>query len=107
MYIISRVFKFEKGKYTTIIEKFKHKGPLIHARGFIKRDVLLDEHQKDYDVLRIMIYWEDQKAYYAWEGSPDHIAMHKAQKEQPKVIDGLIEMYKESYTLVESHHYGS
>jgi len=105
VYIISRILKFEKGKYTTTIEKLKHKSPLLSAQGFVKRDILLDDTHKDFDILRIMVYFTDIKAFYKWEGSPEHIQMHRQAHTHKEPVQGLIERSKESYNLLESTPY--
>lgn len=106
MYVISRVFSFEKGYHDKIVEKFNQPPVMLHFPGFIRRDVLLDQKDPTKDIVRMFIYWENKEAFYKFEGSPLHIAMHKdknnAHNQKP---EGLIDMHREAYEVIASDTY--
>ena len=106
MYVISRVFFFEKGHRDKMVEKYSQPPVMINSKGFIKRDVLLDQKDPEKDILRVLIYWESKEAFYRFEGSPLHIAMHK-DKNNPhhQKPEGLIDMHREAYEVVASDSY--
>ena len=98
MYVISRMIKIEKGYDQTIVERFNKPSPIFKFKGFIKREILLDKKNKAYDVLNISTYFEDKKAFYRWEGSPEHIQLHKDRKHIPN-------QKPEGVISVEAHYY--
>ena len=103
MYVISRVLTFKKG-YRDDIETMFNQEPLMKKhQGFIRRDVLLNDRDPEVDVIRVLIYWENKEAYYRFEGSPEHIAMHQ-QKDHPhhQKPEGLIDSKRESFILIHS-----
>ena len=101
MFVMSRIMKFEKGHLEAVLENMKKKALLESFKGFVRREILVDQKHEEYDLIRMMIYWENKKAFYAWEGSPEHINLHKQGKDRPKPA-GLIEVSKEQYEVVYS-----
>jgi len=77
MYVISRLIKIEKGSTEQLLKKFNRQSPVFNFKGFVKREVLFNKKNEDFDVVNISTYFEDKTAFYRWEGSPEHIAMHK------------------------------
>ena len=106
LYIVSRIFSFHKGIDHTAVEQFNHPSMMKHFPGFIRRDVLLNTKNPDIDEVRILVYWESKQAYYRFEGSPEHIQMHK-DKSHPhhQKPEGLIGMRKEEFSLIQSEVY--
>lgn len=97
MYIVVRVMKVVKGFDEEIINNFKRPAIIENSPGFIKRELMYDKKDNEFDLFRTYIYFENRKAYYVWQGSPEHIAMHKDKRAKPEY---LIEMKKETYDLV-------
>jgi len=64
MYVISRVLKFEKNKSDQFIERFSKISPMTKSKGFLNRQILINKKNSEFDVVRVMIYWEDKKAFY-------------------------------------------
>lgn len=77
MYVISRMIKVEKSYTEALIERFNKPSPIFKFKGFLKREILIDKKNKAFNVINISTYFEDKKAFYRWEGSPEHIALHK------------------------------
>ncbi len=96
MYVIVRTLRLQKGLREQYTQRFSMPSPVTKAKGFIRRDVLFSQRDKEYDVCRIIIYWQDKKAFYAWEGSPEHIAMHKnkVQQKDPNILESTHEAFE-------------
>ena len=82
MYVVVRTMKVKKRspgrcRWTS----FTPETLMSKSEGYVKSFLLLDSKHKDYDLFRQEIYWKDKRAFFVWEGSPEHIAMHKAKKE--------------------------
>lgn len=91
MYVITRKLYFEKDKYHAFLEHAKQEPPMISFKGFNKIDVFVDSTSKEEDVIILMMYFEDKKAFHRWEGSDTHIAMHKdKQHSHHQKPEGLI-----------------
>ena len=101
MFVIIRTMKIEKGYLDIYKEQATKKSLVANSKGFVKREVLVSTKHKSYDVIQNLIYFENKKAYYVWQGSPEHIAMHKNKKHDEKP-EGLISITKEEYELIKS-----
>jgi heme oxygenase (staphylobilin-producing) len=67
---------------------------------------LIDDKDPNVDVVRILIYWENKEAFYRFEGSPEHIAMHRDKKHTHHHIhEGLVDIKRESYQMLTSDVY--
>lgn len=101
MYVIVRVMKVKKGFQDKVLERFLAPSLVAKSKGFVKSELLADKRNPEYDLYRQSIYWEDRKAFYVWEGSPEHIAMHKnkdhAHHQRPEEI---IEVSREAFDLI-------
>lgn len=96
MYVMTRVLKVEKGQKANLQERFSQPFRLQTVNGFIKREVLIDEKNPAYDLYRVSVYWDSREAFYAWEGSEEHKALHKNGKGHGE-MPGLIEASKETF----------
>lgn len=105
MYVIVRTMKTEKNFQQTFKSQFESPFILQDVDGFIKREVLLDSKNKDFDIFKVSIYFESREAYINWESSDLHKSMHKDKKEK-KEIPGLIEANRETYLVISTtlHH---
>ena len=77
MYGISRRIKIDKAFTDELINKFNQPSPIFNFKGFIKREILIDKKDKSFNIVNISTYFEDKQAFYKWEGSAEHIQMHK------------------------------
>ncbi|MDY0210082.1 MAG: antibiotic biosynthesis monooxygenase [Acholeplasma sp.] len=105
MYIIEQSMKFEKGYKEVLLAKYQQPFILQQVEGFIKREVLINESSKDYDLLIIKVYFSSRQAYINWEGSDLHKSMHKGPHGHKKTIEGLIESKRTAFhELVTLYH---
>ena len=103
MYVIVRTMKVQKGFQEEMTERFLKPGAIQKSPGFIRSEMLFDKKHPEYDVYRQYIFWKDKKAFYVWEGSPEHIAMHRNKdSEHNKKFEAIIEVTRESYDLIAS-----
>ncbi|QWB96469.1 antibiotic biosynthesis monooxygenase [Mycoplasmatota bacterium] len=101
MYVISRMIKVEKDLSTKLVNQFNHESPMLTFKGFVKREILLDKKNKAFDVVNISTYFENKKAFYQWEGSPEHIALHKDSKnDHHKKPEGVLGVEAHFYETV-------
>lgn len=96
MYVVVRTLKLQKGLREQYTERFSKPSIVTKAKGFIRRDVLFNQRDKEFDVCRVLIYWQDKKAFYEWEGSPEHIAMHKnkVHGKDPNILESTHEAFE-------------
>ncbi len=97
MYVVVRVMKVLKGFDEQIIANFKKPAIIENSPGFIKRELMYDLKESEFDLFKTHLYFENRKAYYIWQGSPEHIAMHKDKKPKAEYV---IEVKKETYDLL-------
>lgn len=102
MFVIIRSLKIEKGHLDRYKDNFKKESIVMKSPGFIKKELFIQTKNREYDLVKTYIYFENKQAYYVWQGSPEHIAMHKNKKagniEKPAEI---IETSKEEYEVIE------
>ncbi len=97
MYIIEQRQKFEKGHKQAILERYQKPFILQKVDGFVKREVLINETNKDFDSIIVKVYFESREAYIKWEGSDLHRSMHAGPKESKPITPGLMEVTRTSY----------
>ncbi|MBQ0137685.1 MAG: antibiotic biosynthesis monooxygenase [Kurthia sp.] len=70
-----------EGNAHKVLERFKPKEgkkSLIEQReGFLGREVLVKKTRRGEEEVVVLIRWESEEAWKAWEKSPEHIAGHK------------------------------
>lgn len=110
MFVQIRKWTVTEGNAHEIIERFKKKpdqGPsLIEQReGFISRELLQKNVRRGEEEVVMIIRWESEEAWKAWEKSPEHIAGHKNQIKEhggkPPKPDYVIAMEHGGYTVIE------
>lgn len=101
MYVVVRTMKVKKGHQEDVVERFSKRNLMSKSEGYVKSFLLLDSKHKDYDLFRQEIYWKDKRAFFVWEGSPEHIAMHKVKKESGhERPEEILEVTRETYEVV-------
>lgn len=96
MFIVSKTFSVEETHLDTFVKRFDQPSPILSFDGFVKREIAIMKGKDHQSFVRMDIYFHDKQAYYRWEGSPEHIAMHKQKHEKPL---GLIDVVKHHYQL--------
>ena len=110
MFVQIRKWIVTEGNSDKIIERFSKKtgqGPsmLEQREGFIGRELLVKNVRRGEEEVVMIIRWESEDAWKAWEKSPEHIAGHKAKIKEhggkPPKPDFVISMEHGNYTVVE------
>jgi len=98
VYVISRVLKCEKREHSIYKNHFMKPSPLDNFQGFIRKELLINSNQETHDLVKLFIYFESKKSFYQWEGSLEHIALHKDKEStHHHKLDRVIEAYTETY----------
>ncbi len=81
MFVQMRRTVVTEGNAHKVVERFKpnpDKPSLVEQReGFIGREVLVKKTSRGEEEVIVLIRWESEEAWKAWEKSPEHIAGHK------------------------------
>lgn len=101
MIVVSRVMSFQKGTYSSFVERFLNPSAVNEFPGFVRKEIWVNDKGPDMDIVRVHIYWISKEAHLAWEKSPAHIAQHRAHAGQPRPVE-IVETRHETYTLIES-----
>ena len=110
MFVQIRKWTVTEGNAEKVLERFKKKpgqGPslLEQREGFIGRELLVKNVRRGEEEVVMIIRWESEEAWKAWEKSPEHIAGHKAKIKEhggkPPKPDYIISMEHGNYTVVE------
>ncbi len=100
MYVVSRVMSFQKGTYSSFVERLVQPSAVNEFPGFVRKEIWVNDKGPDIDIVRVHIYWISKDAHLAWEKSPVHIAQHRAHAGQPRPVE-IVETRHETYTLIE------
>ena len=110
MFVQIRKWIVTEGNSDKIIERFSKKtgqspSMLEQREGFIGRELLVKNVRRGEEEVVMIIRWESEDAWKAWEKSPEHIAGHKAKIKEhggkPPKPDFVISMEHGNYTVVE------
>ena len=110
MFVQIRKWTVTEGNADKIIECFKRKpeqGPsLVEQReGFISREILHKNARRGEEEIVMIVRWESEAAWKAWETSPEHIAGHKNKIKEhggkPPQPDYIISTDRGNYTVVD------
>jgi heme oxygenase (staphylobilin-producing) len=95
--IQTRTIVVEKGHGDKIIERFSQEGPLDGREGLIDITIMTNKRNKEADEVMVMIRWESEDAWKAWEKSPEHIQGHRNSRGQSApeyIISTTVHMYE-------------
>ena len=110
MFVQMRKWVVTEGNADKIIERFKKKtgdGPslLEQREGFVGREILVKNVRRGEEEVIMMVRWESEEAWKAWEKSPEHIAGHKKKIQEhggkPPQPEYVISVESGKYTVVE------
>jgi heme oxygenase (staphylobilin-producing) len=110
MFVQIRKWTLTEGNAGKILDRFQKKpgeGPsLIEQReGFIGRELMVKNARRGEEEVVMIIRWESEEAWKAWEKSPEHIAEHKNKIKEnggkPPKPEYVIDMEVGNYTVVE------
>lgn len=81
MFVQMRRMTIKEGYLEEVTARFRKKSDkpsiLEQREGFIGRELLVSKPRRGEQEIAILIRWESEAAWKAWEKSPEHIAGHK------------------------------
>ncbi|GEK30838.1 antibiotic biosynthesis monooxygenase [Kurthia zopfii] len=98
MIVQMRRFTVTEGNGHLMVEKFTKGGGLVEQQpGFIDKTVLEKKVRRGEEEVIMLVRWESEEAWKAWEKSPEHIAGHRENRGKPKpdhVLNVEVTMYE-------------
>ncbi|MWC31340.1 antibiotic biosynthesis monooxygenase [Paenibacillus sp. MMS18-CY102] len=97
MLIQKRTISVKPGYADQVVERFSKEGALDARKGLIDITVMVNKRAREVDEVALLIRWESEEAWKAWEKSPEHIQGHRdARGKQPPeyVISTVVSMYE-------------
>lgn len=83
MFIQLKTIRVEHGYAETMIERFAGEGIIEQQLGFVDLSVLKKKRTRGDEEVVILIRWESEKDWKAWETSDVHLAGHRERRGQP------------------------
>ncbi|WP_226668190.1 antibiotic biosynthesis monooxygenase family protein [Metabacillus litoralis] len=96
MFIQLKTITVTEGNADKMVERFAGEGIIEQQPGFIDLSILKKKQRKGDEEVKIMIRWESESSWKAWETSEVHLAGHKANrgKSSPSfIIDSRQDIY--------------
>ncbi|TPE67286.1 antibiotic biosynthesis monooxygenase family protein [Halalkalibacterium halodurans] len=97
MFFQVKTLRVEEGHSDKIVEKFASKGLIEEQPGFIDMNVLRKKQRRGDEEVVVIIRWESEEAWKAWEKSDAHLAGHRENRGKPKpsyILDGRQDVYE-------------
>ncbi|MDI3234292.1 antibiotic biosynthesis monooxygenase [Exiguobacterium antarcticum] len=83
MFIQLKTIRVETGHAESMIERFAGEGIIEQQPGFIDLSVLQKKRTRGEEEVIVLIRWESEQDWKAWETSDVHLAGHRARRGQP------------------------
>ncbi|MEC2076202.1 antibiotic biosynthesis monooxygenase [Metabacillus fastidiosus] len=96
MFIQLKTITVTEGNAEKMVERFAGEGIIEEQPGFIDLSVLKKKQRKGNEEVVVMLRWESEDAWKAWETSEVHLAGHRANRGKPSpsfIIDSKQEVY--------------
>ncbi|UOY91880.1 antibiotic biosynthesis monooxygenase [Ectobacillus sp. JY-23] len=83
MFIQIKTISVEEGYAEQMVERFAGQGIIEEQPGFLDLSVLKKKQGKGAEEVLVVIRWESEAAWKAWETSEVHLAGHRANRGKP------------------------
>lgn len=96
MFIQLKTIQVTEGHAEHMIERFASEGIIEQQPGFIDLSVLKKKQRRGDEEVLILIRWESEEAWKAWETSEVHLAGHRENRGKPSpayILSGNQEYY--------------
>ncbi|PMC34505.1 antibiotic biosynthesis monooxygenase [Bacillus sp. UMB0899] len=96
MFIQLKTVTVTEGNAEKMVERFAGEGIIEQQKGFIDLTVLKKKQRRGDEEVIIMIRWESESDWKAWETSDIHLAGHRAKRGNPSpsyIISGTQDVY--------------
>ncbi|WP_026691743.1 antibiotic biosynthesis monooxygenase family protein [Alteribacter aurantiacus] len=97
MFIQLKTITVQEGHSDKMVERFAGKGVIEEQPGFLDLSVLRKKQRRGDEEVKVMIRWESEDDWKAWETSDVHLAGHKANRGKPKpsfIVDSRQDVYQ-------------
>ncbi|WP_273129756.1 antibiotic biosynthesis monooxygenase family protein [Bacillus weihaiensis] len=96
MFVQLKTMTVTEGNADKMVERFSGEGIIEEQPGFIDLSILHKKQRRGDEEILILIRWESEEAWKAWETSDAHLAGHKAKRGQEApsyIISGKQDVY--------------
>ncbi|MCM3490973.1 antibiotic biosynthesis monooxygenase [Alkalihalophilus marmarensis] len=96
MFVQVKALVVEEGYADKMVEKFATEGIIEEQPGFLDLTVLQKKKRRGNEEVMVLIRWESEEAWKAWETSEVHLAGHRANRGKPKpafILEGGQDVY--------------
>lgn len=104
MFIQNKTIIVAEGHAEKMVERFSSEGIIEQQQGFIDLSILKKKQRKGNEEVIIMIRWESESAWKAWETSDVHLAGHRENRGKPSPTF-IIESKQEVYHVIGAKQY--
>ncbi|WAA12949.1 antibiotic biosynthesis monooxygenase [Fervidibacillus halotolerans] len=84
MFVQMRKMTVKEGYAEQVASEFNPPKVLLEQEGLVDLKVLVKKVRRGEEVVVVLITWESEQAWKNWEKSDEHIAQHRAKRNQPK-----------------------
>ncbi|MCM3162278.1 antibiotic biosynthesis monooxygenase [Metabacillus litoralis] len=96
MFIQKKSITVTEGHAEKMVERFAGEGIIEKQPGFIDMSVSKKKQRKGNEEVMILIRWESESAWKAWETSEIHLAGHRENRGKPSpsfMLDSCQDLY--------------
>ncbi len=96
MFVQIKTITVTEGNAEKMVERFAGEGIIEQQKGFIDLSVMKKKQRKGNEEVIIMVRWESESDWKAWETSEIHLAGHRAKRGKPSpsyIISGTQNIY--------------
>ncbi|MGD6831837.1 antibiotic biosynthesis monooxygenase family protein [Sutcliffiella halmapala] len=96
MFIQLKTINVKEGHAEKMVERFAGEGIIEEQPGFLDMNVLKKKQRSGDEEVIVMIRWESEDAWKAWETSEVHLAGHRANRGVPRpefILDSRQDVY--------------
>ena len=104
MFIQLKTIMVKEGHGEKMVERFAGEGIIEEQPGFFDLNVLKKKQRSGEEEVIVMIRWESEEAWKAWETSDVHLAGHRANRGKPKP-EFILESPQDVYHVLEQKKY--
>ncbi len=104
MFIQLKTVIVTEGNAEKMVERFSGEGIIEQQKGFVDLSVLKKKQRRGDEEVVIMIRWESESDWKAWETSDIHLAGHREKRGKPSP-SYIIESSQDVYRVLSTKKY--
>jgi heme oxygenase (staphylobilin-producing) len=98
MFVETKTITVKEGFAQTVAERFSKPGAVEQMPGFVDLSVMVKRARNGEEQVLVMIRWESEEAWKAWEKSDVHIQGHRQSAKQGRP-DYILSSSHDSYQV--------